>query len=91
MCGDYRDKADESTMEMGKDTFLLKELEITLQDPSQIFANSKARSSIMLSEARSNLSADREGAKAKEMQELGVDKAYLDFVKLCCEDAWRRS
>jgi len=85
MWGDYKDKVDELTMEMNKNAFLFEELKITLNDQIQILANSKARFSMMLSEARSNLAADREEVKAKEFQKLDVDKAYLAFMKLCCE------
>jgi len=85
MWGDYKDKVDELTMEMNKNAFLFEELKITLNDQISILANSKARFSMMLSESRSNLAADREEVKAKEMQKLDVDKAYVDFMKLCCE------
>merc|ERR1712100_919007 len=85
MWGDYKDKVDELTMEMNKNAFIFEELKITLNDQIQILANSKARFSMMLSEARSNLAADREEVKAKEQQKLDVDKAYLDFMKKCCE------
>jgi len=85
MWGDYKDKVDELTMEMNKNAFLFEELKITLNDQIQLLANSKARFSMMLSEARSNLAADREEVKAKEQQKMDVDKAYLAFMKLCCE------
>jgi len=85
MWGDYKDKVDELTMEMNKNAYLFEELKITLNDQIQILANSKARFSMMLSEARSNLAADREEVKAKEMQKLDVDEAYLAFMKLCFE------
>jgi len=85
MWGDYKDKVDELTMEMNKNSFQFEELKISLNDQIQILANSKARFSMMLSEARSNLAADREEVKAKEFQKLDVDKAYLAFMKLCCE------
>jgi hypothetical protein len=85
MWGDYKDKVDELTMEMNKNAYLFEELKITLNDQIQLLANSKARFAMMLSEARSNLAADREEVKAKEQQKLDVDKAYLAFMKLCCE------
>jgi len=85
MWGDYKDKVDELTMEMNKNAYLFEELKITLNDQITLLANSKARFSMMLSEARSNLAADREEVKAKEMQKLDVDEAYLAFMKLCCE------
>ena len=85
MWGDYKDKVDELTMEMNKNAFLFEELKITLNDQIQLLSNSKARFSMMLSEARSNLAADREEVKAKEQQKQDVDKAYLAFMKLCCE------
>ena len=45
----------------------------------------KARFSMMLSEARSNFAADRSEVKAKEFQKIDLEKAYLAFMKLCCE------
>merc|ERR1712166_1568058 len=70
MWGDYKDKVDELTMEMNKNAFMFEELKMELNDQIQILANSKARFSMMLSESRSNLAADREEVKAKEMQKL---------------------
>jgi len=72
-------------MEMNKNAYLFEELGFELNDQIQILANSKARFSMMLSEARSNLAADREEVKAKEQQKLDLEKAYLDFMKKCCE------
>jgi len=85
MWGDYKDKVDELTMEMNKNAYLFEELKITLNDQIQILANSKARFAMMLSESRSNLAADREEVKAKEQQKMDLEKAYLAFMKLCCE------
>jgi len=85
MWGDYKDKVDELTMEMNKNAYLFEELQITLNDQIQLLANSKARFAMMLSEARSNLAADREEVKAKDQQKLDLEKAYLAFMKLCCE------
>jgi hypothetical protein len=85
MWGDYKDKVDELTMEMNKNAFMFEELKMELNDQIQILTNSKARFSMMLSESRSNLAADREEVKAKEMQKLNVDKAYIEFMKKCCE------
>merc|ERR1719386_300765 len=56
-----------------------------LNDQIQILTNSKARFSMMLSEARSNLAADREEVKAKEQQKINVDHQYIEFMKKCCE------
>jgi hypothetical protein len=85
MWGDYKDKVDELTMEMNKNAFMFEELKMELNDQIQILTNSKARFSMMLSEARSNLAADREEVKAKEMQKQNVDKQYIAFMKKCCE------
>jgi len=85
MWGDYKDKVDELTMEMNKNAFMFEELKIELNDQIKILTNSKARFAMMLSEARSNLAADREEVKSKEQQKLDLEKAYLDFMKLCCE------
>jgi len=85
MWGDYKDKVDELTMEMNKNAYLFEELKITLNDQITLLSNTKARFAMMLSEARSNLAADREEVKAKEQQKLDLEKAYLDFMKKCCE------
>jgi len=85
MWGDYKDKVDELTMEMNKNAYLFEELKITLNDQIQLLSNSKARFAMMLSEARSNLAADREEVKAKEQQKIDLEKAYIDFMKKCCE------
>jgi len=85
MWGDYKDKVDELTMEMNKNAFMFEELKMELNDQIMILTNSKARFSMMLSEARSNLAADREEVKAKEMQKLNVDKQYIAFMKKCCQ------
>jgi len=85
MWGDYKDKVDELTMDMNKNAFMFEELKITLNDQIQILVNSKARFSMMLSEARSNLAADREEIKAKHMQKDELDKVYLEEMKKCCE------
>jgi len=85
MWGDYKDKVDELTMEMNKNEFMFEELKMELNDQIQILTNSKARFSMMLSESRSNLAADREEVKAKEMQKLNLDEQYLAFMKKCCE------
>merc|ERR1719198_1233458 len=85
MWGDYKDKVDELTMEMNKNAYLFEELKITLNDQITLLANTKARFAMMLSEARSNLAADREEVKAKEQQKAEVDKNYIEFMKKCCE------
>jgi len=85
MWGDYKDKVDELTMEMNKNAYLFEELKITLNDQITLLANTKARFAMMLSEARSNLAADREEVKAKEQQKEEVDKNYIEFMKKCCE------
>jgi len=85
MWGDYKDKVDELTMEMNKNAFMFEELKVTLNDQIKIMSNSKARFSMLLSESRSNLAADREEVKAKQQQKHDVDVAYLSFMKACCE------
>jgi len=85
MWGDYKDKVDELTMEMNKNAYMFEELKITLNDQIQLLSNSKARFAMMLSEARSNLAADREEVKAKEQQKNDVDKNFIAFMKKCCE------
>merc|ERR1712032_470089 len=57
----------------------------TLNDQIKILTNSKARFSMLLSEARSNLAADREELKSKQTQKIELEKEYRAFMKLCCE------
>ena len=85
MWGDYKDKVDELTMEMNKHAYLFEELKIPLNDQITLLSNTKARIAMMLSEARSNLAADREEVKSKQQQKLDLEKAYIDFMKKCCE------
>jgi len=85
MWGDYKDKVDELTMEMNKNAYIFEELKLTLNDQIKVLTNSKARFSMMLSESRSNLAADREEKKSKELQKQDLEKAYLRFMRRCCE------
>ena len=85
MWGDYKDKVDELTMEMNKNAFMFEELKITLNDQIQIMVNTKARFAMMLSEARSNLAADRSEIKSKQQQKDELDRVYIDEMKKCCE------
>jgi len=85
MWGDYKDKVDELTMEINKNAYLFEELKITLNDQIKILVNSKARFSMLLSEARSNLAADREEVKAKQEQKIELERVYIDEMKKCCE------
>jgi len=85
MWGEYKDKVDELTMEMNKNAYMFEELKILLNDQITMLANTKARFAMMLSEARSNLAADRSEVKSKNEQKNEVDKNYIDFMKKCCE------
>jgi len=85
MWGSYKDKVDELTMEMNKNAFLFEELQITLNDQIKILVNSKARFSMLLSEARSNLAADREEVKAKQQQKTELERVFIAEMKKCCE------
>jgi len=85
MWGDYKDKVDELTMEINKNAYLFEELKITLNDQIKILVNSKARFSMLLSEARSNLAADREEVKAKQEQKIELERVYIAEMKKCCE------
>jgi len=84
MWGDFKDQVDELTMEMNKNAYMFEELKITLNDQIQILTNSKARFSMLLSEARSNLAADRSEKSEKEQQKSELEKAFINFMKKCC-------
>lgn len=85
MWGDYKDQVDELTMDMNKNEYLFEELKITLNDQISILTTSKSRFTQMLSESRSNLAADNEEVKSKNIQKEEVEKAFLHFMKKCCE------
>jgi len=85
MWGQYKDDVDELTMEMNKNAYLFEELKITLNDQIKVLSNSKARFSMMLSEARSNLAADRTEKQSKEQQKVDLETAYIRFMKKCCD------
>jgi len=81
--GEYKDKVDELQMEMNKNEFEWEELKLNLNTQIKILGSSKARFSMQLSEARSNMAADREEKKSKEQQKEELDKDYYAFMKAC--------
>jgi len=83
MWGDYKDKVDELMMEMNKNEFEWEELKFNLNTQLKVLGSSKARFSQLLSEARSNMAADREEKKEKEQQKSVLDKDYFAFMKAC--------
>jgi len=83
MWGDYKDKVDELQMEMNKNEFEFEELKENLNDQIRVLSGSKARFSMQLSEARSNMAADRSEKKEKEDQKDDLDKAYYAEMKNC--------
>lgn len=83
MWGDYKDKVDELQMEMNKNQFEWEELKFNLNDQIRVLTSTKARFSMQLSEARSNMAADRSEKKEKEGQKEELDKDYYAFMKAC--------
>jgi len=83
MWGDYKDKVDELQMEMNKNEFEFEELKENLNDQIRVLSGSKARFSMQLSEARSNMAGDRSEKKEKEGQKEELDKAYYAEMKNC--------
>jgi len=81
--GEYKDKVDELQMEMNKNEFEWEELKMNLNAQIKILGSSKARFSMQLSEARSNMAADRSEKKEKEGQKEDLDKDYYAFMKAC--------
>ena len=69
-CGEItRTKSMNSQWRWTKSAYLIEKLDITLNDQIKSLVNSKARFSMLLSEARSNLAAHREEVKAKARTE----------------------
>jgi len=83
MWGEYKDKVDELTMVMMKNQFEYEELKENLNGQIRMLAKSKARFSQMLSEARSNLAADRAEIKTKKQQERELDQQYFKYMAAC--------
>jgi len=83
MWGEYKDKVDELTMVMMKNQFEYEELKENLNGQIRMLAKSKARFSQMLSEARSNLAADRAEIKTKKQQEREIDQQYFKYMMAC--------
>merc|ERR1719310_934570 len=70
-------------MEMNKNEFEFEELKMNLNDQIRVLTGSKARFSMQLSEARSNMAADRSEKTEKEQQKEELDKEYYAFMKAC--------
>merc|ERR1719329_316149 len=81
--GEYKDKVDELQMEMNKNEFEWEELKMNLNAQIKMLGSSKARFSMQLSEARSNMAADRSEKKEKEGQKSELDKAFYAEMKAC--------
>ena len=81
--GDYKDKVDELQMEMNKNDFEWEELKFNLNDQIKILGGTKARFSMQLAEARSNMAADRAEKKEKEVQKSELDHDYELMMKAC--------
>merc|ERR1719473_1011768 len=81
MWGDYKDKVDELQMEMNKNEFEFEELKFNLNDQIRVMTSSKARFSMQLAESRSNMAADREEKKEKEIQKQDLDRDYNSMMK----------
>jgi len=81
--GDYKDKVDELMMEMNKNAFEWEELKYNLNSQLKVLTSSKSRFSMLLSEARSNMAADRSEKKEKEAQKTELDSEYYAFMKAC--------
>jgi len=83
MWGDYKDKVDELQYAMNRDEMEFHELKANLNDQIKVLTLSKARFSMQLSEARSNLAMDREEKKEKDSQKRDLDQDYYDFQRAC--------
>merc|ERR1719420_99308 len=70
-------------MTMNKNRFEYEELKVTLNDQIRILGTSKARFSQQLAEARSNLAADREEMKEKNIQKVDLEKDYKEYMHAC--------
>jgi hypothetical protein len=83
MWGDYKDKVDSLTLEMMKNEQEYLELKATINDQIRQMTTSKARFAMLLAEARSNMAADREEKKNKEIEKRELEKEYKEFMAQC--------
>jgi len=83
MWGEFRDSVDELTMEMMKNQYEFEEIKENLNSQISMLTTSKSRFSQLLSEARSNLAADRGEVKEKNLQKQELDGQYYKFMSKC--------
>jgi len=83
MWGEFRDSVDELTMEMMKNQYEFEEIKFNLNGQISMITTSKSRFSQLLSEARSNLAADRGEVKEKNKQKVELDSQYYKYMMKC--------
>jgi hypothetical protein len=81
--GKFKDLVDELQMEMDKNAFEWKILQINLNQQMEVLRNSKARFILQLNEAIANMNADREEMSEKEDERGELEHAYKEMMKHC--------
>lgn len=70
-------------MQMNKNEYEFTELKMMFNDQIRVLTTSKARFSMQLAEARSNLASDREEKKNKELQKVDLERDYTRYMQDC--------
>jgi hypothetical protein len=81
--GEFKDQVDELTMIMMKNEYEFHELKTNLNNQIDVLKTAKARLNELLGEARSNLAADNEEKKQKEVQKRELDESYYAEMLKC--------
>merc|ERR1719191_277159 len=77
--GKFKDLVDELQMEMDKNAFEWKILQINLNQQMEVLRNSKARFILQLNEAIANMNADREEMSEKEDERGTLEHEYKNM------------
>jgi hypothetical protein len=83
MWGEYKDHADELTMEMMKNQMVSEGMMENLNAQIRMLAVAEARFQQLLAEARANLAADRAEMKEKCKQKAKLGRQYYRYLMAC--------
>merc|ERR1719181_168137 len=81
--GKFKDLVDELQMEMDKNAYAWKMLQIDLNQQLEVLRNAEARFILQLNEAVANMNADREEMAEKEDERTTLEHEYTVYMKAC--------
>merc|ERR1719171_1281005 len=83
MWGKFKDLVDERQMEMDKNEFEFNELKANLNEQLEVLRNSKARFTMELNEAISNIKAAQELMEEKLQEKVELEHDFKIFMAAC--------